>query len=79
MEDTYQFNNDMEFLAVRGGVLCPSGTRALFPQRCLKLEGDNVCTIYETRPQWCKDCLQPADAAYPEWLKDFGCRFFEDE
>jgi Fe-S-cluster containining protein len=56
------------------GIIWNKHGKAFIPCRCLMLTEDNLCSIYEDRPQNCRDIPNDmCNQAQPP-----GCRFYED-
>lgn len=78
MFDLWQFKGDLDYLNARGGILAPSKKRALIPSLCPKLDRNNNCTVNDAKPFFCRDYPGRKEDCDMEWVKDFGCRYFEE-
>jgi len=76
MFEAWQFKHDLVWLEVRGGYV--SGKYGVLPNRCPKLEGDNVCSIQDHKPPFCRDYPGRREDCDMEWIKAFGCKYFDE-
>jgi Fe-S-cluster containining protein len=71
----WQYKYDDEFVRIQGGY--KTEHYYIIPARCPKLK-DNLCEIYESRPRFCRDWPGTYEECNHQWIKEFGCKFFED-
>ena len=55
------------------GIIWNEHGKAFIPSKCMMLTADNLCGIYEDRPQNCREI--PNDKCYKS--QPPGCRFYE--
>lgn len=67
---------DMEWVRIQGGVV--SGDHILLPHPCPKVYEGRLCSVYDGKPPFCTWWPGPYDECDLDWLKDLGCKFFEE-
>lgn len=71
--DLARVDFDVSWVNVRGGKIVDGFT--FIPTRCPQLTVNNLCSIHDHKPRWCK--IFPV--ADEPWLRAMGCKYWEEE